>query len=108
MNLNKMLTSLLVLFAVIYCNVVSARYISSDPIGLAGGMNTYAYVRANPVNAVDPSGLIVEINGSENAVKKLKKSYEKLKTTNKGRELCEILEQSPDTYLITKVSELKN
>ncbi|WP_338804620.1 RHS repeat-associated core domain-containing protein [Xenorhabdus griffiniae] len=40
-----------------YYSNETGQYISPDPIGLAGGVNPYGYVH-NPVNFVDPLGLI--------------------------------------------------
>lgn len=42
-----------------YYDPKTGRYISSDPIGLAGGPNTYLYAYANSNRFVDPRGLLV-------------------------------------------------
>jgi len=50
-----------------YLDTEKNRYISSDWIGLPGGLNTYLYAYANPLIFIDPMGLEVVARGSFSA-----------------------------------------
>lgn len=44
-----------------YYDPQTGRYITSDPVGLVGGLNTYAYAKSNPLVFIDQYGLEPEI-----------------------------------------------
>ena len=39
-----------------YYDPMSGRFTQEDPIGLAGGLNTYGFAAGDPVNYSDPFG----------------------------------------------------
>ncbi|NML34251.1 RHS repeat-associated core domain-containing protein [Paraburkholderia sp. G-4-1-8] len=56
----------------LYYDPQSGRFISKDPIGLAGGINVYAYA-PNPISWIDPFGLCPKFGSLE----KLQGHFEK-------------------------------
>ena len=41
----------------------TGRFVSEDPIGIAGGLNEYVFAGDDPVNGSDPSGLFADCGG---------------------------------------------
>ncbi|EOB0168563.1 RHS element core protein [Escherichia albertii] len=70
-----------------YYDPLQGRYITQDPIGLDGGLNTYSYP-LNPINEIDPLGLkVIVVASDSNAANLLQEAYAQLNTTKRGQEI---------------------
>ncbi|MCK5831914.1 MAG: RHS domain-containing protein [Methylococcales bacterium] len=57
-----------------YYDPSTGRYVTSDPIGLSGGLNTYGYTLNNPMNFIDIFGLSPNSNAMADYFDPIKKA----------------------------------
>ncbi|EOB6273784.1 RHS repeat-associated core domain-containing protein, partial [Escherichia coli] len=79
-----------------YYDPLQGRYITQDPIGLAGGWNLYNYP-LNPIIRMDPLGLKFHVNGDPSD---FNQAVEYLKQDSQMKETIDFLSSSEETINI--------
>ena len=87
-------------------DVETGRWTAKDPILFkAGDTNLYGYVLNNPVNFVDPLGLILAVCGSEEFKDKAEETLSRIRGTKRGKEIIGNLENSDTVYKIIETQQ---
>ncbi|MBK6738660.1 MAG: hypothetical protein IPG64_12490 [Haliea sp.] len=88
-----------------YYDAETGRFISEDPAGFVDGTNLSSYVRGNPIGAVDPSGLVVQVvTPDPRAYRILTQAYARVNSTRRGMEITAPLEASTQIYRIVPIT----